>query len=124
MGWRLLGEEEFGAVDRESSDCPIQVPQKHRAEGCFVELDRSVCLADSQHRRNLRWQDCGERNRSAPLLGAHVPGMTREKPVMAIEVLGSILQFTILSLVQIFYDGGSGRFGSLKVCLDVFDGYG
>jgi hypothetical protein len=41
--------------------------------------------------------------------------------MVTVEILGSVLQFAIFSLVQIFHDGGSGRFGSLKMCLDVFD---
>ena len=44
--------------------------------------------------------------------------------MMTVEVLDSILQFTVLSLVQIFHDDGSGRFGPLQVRLDVFDEYG
>jgi hypothetical protein len=40
---------------------------------------------------------------------------------MTIEVLGAILKFAILSLVQIFHDRGSGGFRSLEVCLNVFD---
>ena len=41
--------------------------------------------------------------------------------MVAIEVLGAILQFAVDRLVQIFHDGHSGSFSSLEMRLDVFD---
>ena len=44
--------------------------------------------------------------------------------MVSVQVLTPILHFAVLSLVQIFNNSDSGRFGLLKVRLDVFDEYG
>jgi len=53
---RLVGEEELGAVNRESGDdmsATVQVPQERRAECGCVELDRSIPVTDGEHGRDL-----------------------------------------------------------------------
>src|SRR5580658_3977952 len=64
------------------------------------------------------------RHRSTPLFWAHIPGMAREQPMVTIQILGSILEFAVHSLVQVFNNRNSGRFGVFEMCLDVFDKYG
>ena len=61
------------------------------------------------------------RHGSTPLHRVQVPRMTGEKPMVAIEVFGRVLQFSINSLMQIFEESDSGRFGLLEVGVDVFD---
>jgi hypothetical protein len=41
--------------------------------------------------------------------------------MVTVEALGSMLQFAILGLVEIFHDGDTGGFRSLEMRFDVFD---
>jgi hypothetical protein len=44
--------------------------------------------------------------------------------MVTIKILCAILEFAVHSLVQVFKNGDSGRFGVFEMCLDVFDKYG
>ncbi len=44
--------------------------------------------------------------------------------MVTIKILCAILEFAVLSLVQIFKNGDSGRLGVFEMCLDVFDEHG
>jgi hypothetical protein len=57
----------------------------------------------------------------APLDRVQVPRVTGEKPMVAIEVFGSVLEFSINSFMQIFEEGNSGRFSLLEMGVNVFD---
>jgi hypothetical protein len=46
---RLVGEEELGAVNGESSQGVLQVPEERRAECSLVERNRSAPVAHGQH---------------------------------------------------------------------------
>jgi hypothetical protein len=51
--WRFLREKEFGSVDREprhDGRTAIEVPQDRCIKGSLVEVDRSIPVADRQHR--------------------------------------------------------------------------
>ena len=43
----------------------------------------------------------------SPLVGAQIVGMAREKPMVAVEVLDSILEFAINGFVKVFDYFGS-----------------
>src|SRR5271163_4299518 len=55
----------------------------------------------------------------SPLVGAQIAGMPREKPMVAVEVLDSILEFAINGFVKVFDYFGSFRFCSGVVCVDI-----
>src|SRR4029077_18994095 len=57
----------------------------------------------------------------SPFVGAHVPSVLREEPVVTFEIFDSVLSFTIDGLMQILYDFGACRFRSAEVRINVID---
>jgi len=47
--------------------------------------------------------------------------MTGEEPVVAVEILGGVLEFTIDGFVGLFEDGGAGGASALAVSFDIVD---
>lgn len=73
----------------------VQVPQKFRAECSFVELNRSVLVTLSQHRRNLGEKRVGSRD-SLRVPGGHKHWSGGDKAEGAL-----------------FYEEASGKFDSI-----------
>jgi hypothetical protein len=79
-----------------------EVPQDGCVECGFVEFDRGVPVIDGEHGGNPRSYHRGPENGSSPLIRAHVAGMPRKQPMVAGEVLDSVLTLAVLSFMQIF----------------------
>src|SRR6266436_4515021 len=60
-------------------------------------------------------------NRSSPCIWAQVLRVPREQPMVPIEVLGRILEFSISSFVWLLLNFRARRLGSLKVSLHILN---
>src|SRR5689334_5418717 len=115
-----------GIIEARTAAIPVaDVP----AEYLFIErsrlvhVDRGNLEVTQARPGQQRDRVTGLRHRGAPLVGTQVPGVPREEPVVAIEVLDSVLPFAIDGFVEILHNPGACRFGSLEVCVDIGDEY-
>ena len=109
---RLVREEEWGPVHRKSRDdfsATSQLPQHRGAECGLVELDGGVPIVNGQHGTDSRRHDRGLGNGGPPLIRTHVARMPGKQPMMAREVLDSVLPFAILGLMQFLDNPGTCR---------------
>jgi Fe-S oxidoreductase len=124
VGRRLLREEELRTVNRKSSDdvsTASQTPKNGCAECGIVELDSGVPVTNGQHWRDLRRHYHGLGNHGSPVVRAEVASMLRKQPMMAGEILHSVLPLAIHGVMQILDNPGARGFHFLKMGIHILE---
>ena len=121
---RFAGKKELGTVHRKAGDDVLassEAPQDGRIECGLVEFDGGVPVTDGEHGGDLRSYHRGRGNGSSPHVGTQVASMPRKQPMVAGEVLDSVLAFAVAGLVEFLNNLGTCHFRPAIVAIDILD---
>src|SRR6516225_8580791 len=125
---RLVSDPKLVAAQRQPSNYTsvfrLHSIQFFGAEGISVEVDGPFTMPNTQHERDLGRHHYRLCHGCPPLLGTQIAGMSGKKPMMALEVFGSVLQLAVYGFMKRFDNLRSRRLCSCEVRFDFLDEHG